>query len=387
MLPALLTLSLSYQIPFPTKDYASLRNGTTAYAALILAADKQLTTLCKPVTAKTTRVAASGDKHDYVSLSPYWWPDPDSPDGMPYHYRDGERNPEGYEYDRYTLGDFISSIDCLGWAYYFSNEIKYAEKAADNIRIFLLNEDTKMNPHLKYAQTIPGVDNGNGHSIGIIDIYEMIHSMPLMELVVDSGILSNDEIIALKKWYSDMVEWLMTSSLGKEERNAKNNHAIAFDVVATSFSIFSGEKSIAEGIIGEFATQRIFKQVEPDGHQPEELVRTIALHYCNYNLDHMLDMTERAITLGVNVYEANEGGRSIPSAVEWLSQFLGKPQSAFPYQQILNWDGEQNDLAWIVKRSLQFRKSASLSQLFDDCEGSTDSDRRWLTIGGQAGPV
>src|SRR5437870_2225409 len=23
----------------------------------------------------------SGDKHDYMSLSPYWWPDPSKPDG------------------------------------------------------------------------------------------------------------------------------------------------------------------------------------------------------------------------------------------------------------------------------------------------------------------
>ena len=26
----------------------------------------------------------SGDKHDYMSLSPYWWPDPSKPDGKPY---------------------------------------------------------------------------------------------------------------------------------------------------------------------------------------------------------------------------------------------------------------------------------------------------------------
>src|SRR5438552_6298094 len=26
----------------------------------------------------------SGDKHDYASLSPYWWPDPSKPDGKPY---------------------------------------------------------------------------------------------------------------------------------------------------------------------------------------------------------------------------------------------------------------------------------------------------------------
>src|SRR4051794_34458609 len=26
----------------------------------------------------------SGDKHDYLSIAPYWWPDPSRPDGKPY---------------------------------------------------------------------------------------------------------------------------------------------------------------------------------------------------------------------------------------------------------------------------------------------------------------
>src|SRR5205085_2712119 len=36
----------------------------------------------------------SGDKHDYMSQAPYFWPNPKSPGGLPYIRRDGERNPE-----------------------------------------------------------------------------------------------------------------------------------------------------------------------------------------------------------------------------------------------------------------------------------------------------
>ena len=31
----------------------------------------------------------SGDKHDYLSYSRYWWPDPEKNDGLPYIRRDG----------------------------------------------------------------------------------------------------------------------------------------------------------------------------------------------------------------------------------------------------------------------------------------------------------
>ena len=43
------------------------------------------------------QVPPSGDKHDYMSTGPYWWPDPTKPDGLPYIKKDGQRNPEYYD--------------------------------------------------------------------------------------------------------------------------------------------------------------------------------------------------------------------------------------------------------------------------------------------------
>jgi hypothetical protein len=36
----------------------------------------------------------SGSKHDYMSMAPYFWPDPSKADGLPYIRKDGQRNPE-----------------------------------------------------------------------------------------------------------------------------------------------------------------------------------------------------------------------------------------------------------------------------------------------------
>src|ERR1700730_14973029 len=43
----------------------------------------------------------SGDVHDYVSLSIYWWPDPAAASGLPYIQRDGVRHPEADDTSRY----------------------------------------------------------------------------------------------------------------------------------------------------------------------------------------------------------------------------------------------------------------------------------------------
>lgn len=64
-----------------------------AYKNLISKADKSLKNPLYSVMDKTL-VAASGDKHDYYSFPPYWWPDPSKKDGLPYLRKDGETNPD-----------------------------------------------------------------------------------------------------------------------------------------------------------------------------------------------------------------------------------------------------------------------------------------------------
>ena len=49
--------------------------------------------------AEVNQLPPSGDKHDYMSVGPYWWPDPSKPDGLPYIRRDGEVNPEYHSAD------------------------------------------------------------------------------------------------------------------------------------------------------------------------------------------------------------------------------------------------------------------------------------------------
>ncbi|MFP4250352.1 MAG: alginate lyase family protein, partial [Armatimonadota bacterium] len=109
----------------------------------------------------------SGDKHDYMSVGPYWWPNPDTDDGLPYVRRDGETNPERREYDNVGLSAMGKAVTTLGLAHFFTGDERYAEHAATLLRTWFLDEDTRMNPHLTYGQAIPGRVDGRG--IGIID--------------------------------------------------------------------------------------------------------------------------------------------------------------------------------------------------------------------------
>src|SRR5215813_5778432 len=98
-----------------------------AYKQLLKDADKALQFGPVSVMEKKNE-PPSGNKHDYMSLAPYFWPDPSKPNGLPYMRKDGETNPEVQEYkDKEYQPKLCESVYVLALAYYFSGETMYAE--------------------------------------------------------------------------------------------------------------------------------------------------------------------------------------------------------------------------------------------------------------------
>ena len=65
----------------------------------------------------------SGDKRDYMSMGPYWWPDPNKKDGLPYIRKDGRINPESKQMEAGTyLKKTCSALQALGYASYYSGD-------------------------------------------------------------------------------------------------------------------------------------------------------------------------------------------------------------------------------------------------------------------------
>src|SRR3954454_11434419 len=60
--------------------------------SLLAEADQALKSGPYSVTFEKAKVAPSGDKHDYISQAPYWWPDSLKPGGKPYIRKDGRIN-------------------------------------------------------------------------------------------------------------------------------------------------------------------------------------------------------------------------------------------------------------------------------------------------------
>jgi hypothetical protein len=281
----------------------------------------------------------SGDKHDYMSLAPYFWPDPQSANGLPYIRRDGERNPEIRSIsDHRQMRDMIQTVQTLSLAYYLTRDDRYAVRASTLLRAWFIDPATRMNPNLEFAQAIKGVNSGRG--IGIIEtarLVDVIDSIGLLRGSVDD--------LALQDWFDRYLTWLLESKNGQDESSQKNNHGTHYDVQVVTYALFLGKLDLARDILKQVPQKRIAVQIEPDGRQPLELARTKAWSYSIMNLRGLLELTQLGKHAGVDLWD----GR-LRSAIEFLKPYA-TGEKKWPYQQINGFrpEGMLILLRWIDK--------------------------------------
>ncbi len=291
------------------------------------------------------KTPASGDKHDYYSIGPYWWPDPTKRGGEPYVRRDGRVNPErdGPEFDTTDLETMSGDVEALGLAYFYTGERKYAEHAATLLRTWFITPATRMNPNLTHAQAVPG--KFAGRKEGVIDAHRLMRTVEAIGLIGPAHVLTPEQQDALESWFGDLVTWMATSPNGWAERAKDNNHGIYWDLLASHFSLFARMEPVAETIIRQFPERRIAGQFAADGTLPEELTRSRTWHYTNWTLTGVTRLAALGECVNLDLWNyALPDGRGLKNAIDFMTGFAGR-ETAWPYAEIAFKPGGQADFA------------------------------------------
>ncbi len=297
-------------------------------ARILTAAERYLREPPITVTASTSSRSAGG-KHDYFSEGDYWWPDPKNFDG-PYIQRDGMTNPDNFTGHRQALMRLSVQVPALAAAWSLTKQERYAAHALKHLRAWFVDESTRMNPNLQYAQAIKGRTTGRG--TGIIDTIHLVEVGRAITTLEGSRALTESERRGLKTWFSDYLAWMTTSQNGKEEREAKNNHGTCWVMQVAQFARYTGNRELMNYCRTRFKTVLVPNQVAPDGSFSLELRRTKPYGYSLFNLDAMATVCQILSTQEDNLwaYELPDG-RGLKKTMEFMVPFIAdKRKWSFP---------------------------------------------------------
>ena len=242
------------------------------------------------------------DKHDYVSMALYWWPNPLSPNGVPYIRKDGKKNPNRKKFyrDINNLAELANRVEKLGNAYYLSKDARYLKEAEKYLKVWFVDEETKMNPNFNHAQFIKGVNKGRIE--GIIDAKIFIRIIEGVDFLnsdkkMDANLLSN-----LQTWFSDFLNWMEHSSMGEKGFSLKNNIATSFHLQRMVYYIFLDKEAKAMDIYHSDIEKLFENQIDRRGRQVLELMRTDPIGYSKANLIYL----KQSVNLAENIGGRNE---------------------------------------------------------------------------------
>lgn len=290
-----------------------------------------------PVTLVTARNPRSaGGAHDFSSEGDYWWPDPANPDG-PYIQRDGLSNPDNFVAHRTLMLDFARTVGTLSASYQVSGNERHAAAAVRQLEAWFVAPETKMAPHLLYAQAIKG--RSTGRSIGVIDTLHLAEVALAVEALRGSEALTPEKDAAITGWFRDYLTWISTHPYGVEESKAKNNHGTCWTLQAACFARLVGDREMLAECRRRLVEVHLPDQMAADGSFPQELRRTKPYGYSIFNLDVMAAVAVVLSTPGEDLMKFTlADGRSLVRGVEFLAPFIADKGKWPGKPDVMYWD-------------------------------------------------
>jgi hypothetical protein len=311
---------------------SALRPGELGLRALerprvVAAANSYLERQPQTITAFPAARSAGG-AHDFFSEGDYWWPNPADPDG-PYIRRDGESNPQNFVAHRRALIRLSVEVPALAAAWSLTGRAQYAEHARRHLRAWFIDPHTRMNPNLEYAQAIHGITTGRG--TGIIDTIHLVEVARAVEVMRRGSAVSGAELLEIQRWFREYTRWLVTSTNGLEERDAKNNHGTCWVMQVAAFAALTGDTAQEDMCRRRFKTVLVPSELAADGSFPLELARTKPYGYSLFNLEAMAAISQILSTASDNLWTFSlPDGRGMGRALAFMAPYI-RDKTRWPY--------------------------------------------------------
>lgn len=288
-----------------------------------------------PITASSCE-RSMGTKNDFYSEGDYWWPNPDSPDS-PYVKKDGLTNPENFKDHRIAMRNMSIYVASLTAAYKITGDKKYADQALKHLTTWFIDEETKMNPSMNFAQAIKGICPGRG--VGLIDGIHLVEPARAVSVLRTLGGIDDNLFIAIKNWFDKFLLWMTTHEYGIDERERKNNHGSAWVMQLAEYARLTGNNEQKKYCIDRFKNVLLPNQMEKDGSFPMELERTKPYGYSLFNIDILSTICQTLSTPEDNLWKYKlPDGMGMEEGLEFIFPFIEDKSNWILPPDVMYWD-------------------------------------------------
>jgi hypothetical protein len=246
-------------------------------------------------------------------------------------------NPDNFVEHRKALMRLSVEAPALAAAWKITHDRRYADQAALHLRAWFVEEPTRMNPNLQYAQAIHGRFTGRG--TGIIDTIHLVEVARAIEVL--QPVLAKRDVTGIKKWFADYTAWMMTHPYGIAERDATNNHGTCWVMQVAAFAHLTGDEKILQYAKDRFKTVLLPNQEAAGGSFPQEMRRTKPYGYSLFNLEAFSTIAQ---ILDLWKFELPDG-RGLKKAVAFMAPFI-RDKSKWPLKPDVMYDDQ-----WPMRQS------------------------------------
>ena len=251
--------------------------------------------------------------------------------------KDGERNPEVYEYpERENANRFGDAAYCLGVLYYITGKEVYAKACANHLRTWFTDPKLGMNPNMTYAQAVPGMKKMRGS--GFIDSRRFSRALGVAKLIEGSKSWTPSDKKKLDDWATAFCYWMENSTQGQRESHAANNHGLWYEAIHLMVLAYLDRTDRIREVAEQSILPKMGAQIADDGSLPQELKRTLSLHYSTFALEALMEANQITSQIGINLWSTPaSNGKVASQAVDYLYPFYLNPED-WKFKQIKPFD-------------------------------------------------
>lgn len=297
--------------------------------------------------------------NSYISFSPYYFPDPTKPDGIPYTKIDGCVSPRSTKppSTRAEWIDFVRDLEVLSLAAYYANSnpglfpkaaTDYAAKAATLVKAWMVDPATRMDPNLQFAQL---KNDGRDRAafdwgVDVVSSPEVMDCLGILELFPTQ--FTSEIKAGAIKWVSDLRSWLEARVAELDPtrpiESASNNIRTIYEVFIAAITLYTSDATYDKAAAEAVCKRLQSTQIVSTGDQPYETARADPWLYSSSNMGQLIrlarlsDRTVKAATTSKYTNGSTEIGAGpcwtpeLAKAAEYLlPPLLLNDIKCFPY--------------------------------------------------------